>query len=63
MPMGFRQPVWAAGNLPRLSPWPPAVVLFVVWFTEDAGFKWQLDEYLHLAQVPDDDDQSEYRPL
>ena len=38
-------------------------VVFVAWFTDDAGFKWQLDEYLHLAQVPDDDDQIEYRPL
>jgi len=32
--------------------------VFVAWFTDDAGFRWQLDEYLHLVQV---DDESEYR--
>lgn len=32
--------------------------VLVTWFTDDAGFRWQLDEYLHLVQA---DDESEYR--
>lgn len=31
----------------------------VAWFTDDAGFRWQLDQYLHLVQS---DDESEYLP-
>ena len=23
----------------------------VVWFTDDAGFRWQVDEYVHLVQA------------
>jgi hypothetical protein len=30
--------------------------LFVAWFTDDAGFRWQLDEYLHLVQAGNDDE-------
>jgi hypothetical protein len=30
--------------------------VFVAWFTDDAGFRWQLDEYLHLVQVKDDEE-------
>jgi hypothetical protein len=30
----------------------------VVWFTGDAGIRWQLDQYLHLAPS---EDESEYR--
>jgi hypothetical protein len=41
-----------AGHMPE-----PDEVL-VVWFTDDAGFRWQLDEYLHLVRS---DDESEYR--
>jgi hypothetical protein len=33
--------------------------IIVVWFTDDAGFRWQLDEYLHLTQS---EDEGEYRP-
>lgn len=32
--------------------------VLVAWFTDDAGFRWQLDEYLHLVRS---DDESEYR--
>jgi hypothetical protein len=28
----------------------------VAWFTDDAGVRWQLDEYLHLVQVGDNDE-------
>lgn len=31
----------------------------VAWFTDDAGFRWQLDEYQHLVRS---DDESEYLP-
>jgi hypothetical protein len=31
----------------------------VAWFTDDAGFRWQLDEYLHLVSAGDE---SEYLP-
>jgi hypothetical protein len=31
----------------------------VAWFTDDAGFRWQLDEYQHLLRS---DDESEYVP-
>jgi hypothetical protein len=34
--------------------------VLVAWFTDDAGYRWQLDEYLHLVQV-DDDEEHEYR--
>jgi hypothetical protein len=27
--------------------------VLVAWFTDDAGFRWQLDEYQHLVQVDD----------
>jgi hypothetical protein len=30
--------------------------LFVAWFTDDAGFRWQLDEYQHLVQAGSDDE-------
>lgn len=33
--------------------------VLVAWFTDDAGFRWQLDEYMHLAQAGDSD---EYLP-
>jgi hypothetical protein len=33
--------------------------VLVTWFTDDAGFRWQLDEYLHLVQAGDND---EYKP-
>jgi hypothetical protein len=33
--------------------------VLVVWFTDDAGFRWQLDEYLHLVPAGDE---SEYLP-
>ena len=33
--------------------------VLVVWFTDDAGFRWQLDQYLHLVQS---DDENEYVP-
>jgi hypothetical protein len=33
--------------------------ILVAWFTDDAGFRWQLDEYLHLARASDED---EYQP-
>jgi hypothetical protein len=26
----------------------------VAWFTDDAGFRWQLDEHLHLAETKGD---------
>jgi hypothetical protein len=29
--------------------------VLVVWFTDDAGFRWQLDQYLHLVQSGDED--------
>ena len=32
--------------------------VLVAWFTDDAGFRWQLDEYSHLVQA---DDESEYQ--
>lgn len=31
--------------------------VLVAWFTDDDGFRWQLDQYLHLVQT---DDESEY---
>ena len=27
----------------------------VAWFTDDAGFRWQLDEYQHLVEAADGD--------
>lgn len=33
--------------------------LLVAWFTDDAGFRWQLDEYQHLVPARDGD---EYEP-
>jgi hypothetical protein len=27
-----------------------------MWFTDDAGFRWQLDEYLHLVEAGDNDE-------
>ena len=30
--------------------------ILVAWFTDDAGFRWQLDEYLHLVPARDGDD-------
>ena len=33
--------------------------VLVTWFTDDAGFRWQLDEYLHLVQS---DDETTYLP-
>ena len=33
--------------------------VLVAWFTDDAGFRWQLDQYLHLVQS---DDENEYVP-
>jgi hypothetical protein len=33
--------------------------VLVAWFTDDAGFRWQLDENLHLVTT---DDESEYLP-
>jgi len=27
--------------------------VLVAWFTDDAGFRWQLDEYLHLVTAGD----------
>jgi hypothetical protein len=30
--------------------------VLVAWFTDDAGFRWQLDEYQHLVQVNDGDE-------
>jgi hypothetical protein len=30
--------------------------ILVAWFTDDAGFRWQLDEYLHLVQAGNDDE-------
>lgn len=38
-----------------LNPEPDQVL--VAWFTDDAGFRWQLDQYLHLVRS---DDESEY---
>ena len=35
--------------------------VFVAWFTDDAGNRWQLDEYLHLVKA-NDGDESEYKP-
>ena len=29
--------------------------IVVAWFTDDAGTRWQLDEYLHLVQTADDE--------
>jgi hypothetical protein len=29
--------------------------LLVAWFTDDAGFRWQLDEYQHLVEAADGD--------
>jgi hypothetical protein len=29
--------------------------IMVAWFTDDAGFRWQLDDYLHLVQAADGD--------
>jgi hypothetical protein len=40
-----------------LRPEPDQVL--VAWFTDDAGFRWQLDQYLHLVRS---DDESEYHP-
>jgi hypothetical protein len=34
--------------------------VFVAWFTDDAGNRWQLDENLHLVEA-NDGDESEYR--
>lgn len=33
--------------------------VLVAWFTDDAGFRWQLNQYLHLVQT---EDESEYLP-
>jgi hypothetical protein len=33
--------------------------VLVAWFTDDAGIRWQLDQYLHLVQS---DDENEYVP-
>jgi hypothetical protein len=30
--------------------------ILVAWFTDDAGFRWQLDEYLHLVPAGDEDE-------
>jgi hypothetical protein len=35
--------------------------VLVAWFTDDAGFRWQLDEYLHLVDVKDAMEETEYR--
>jgi hypothetical protein len=40
-----------------LRPEPDQVL--VAWFTDDAKFRWQLDQYLHLVQSADE---SEYLP-
>jgi len=29
--------------------------IVVAWFTDDAGFRWQLDEFQHLAETKDDE--------
>jgi uncharacterized membrane-anchored protein YhcB (DUF1043 family) len=42
-----------------LPPEPDQV--FVAWFTDDAGNRWQLDEYLHLVKA-NVGDESEYKP-
>jgi hypothetical protein len=34
--------------------------VLVVWFTDNDGFRWQLDEYQHFVQS---DDESQYLPL
>jgi hypothetical protein len=31
-------------------------LVFIAWFTDDAGFRWQLDEYLHLVPAGDGDE-------
>lgn len=33
--------------------------VIIAWFTDDAGFRWQPDEYMHLAQP---ENESDYRP-
>jgi hypothetical protein len=38
----------------KLAVTPDMVV--VAWFTDDAGFRWQLDEYMHLVQVKDEEE-------
>jgi streptogramin lyase len=25
----------------------------IVWFTDDAGYRWQLDQFMHLAETDD----------
>lgn len=35
--------------------------VLVAWFNDDAGFRWQLDEYLHLVEVKDPLEETEYR--
>ena len=35
--------------------------IVMTWFTDDAGFRWQLDEHQHLVQV-NDGDERKYMP-
>jgi len=39
------------------DPRPEPDQVLVAWFTDDAGFRWQLDQYLHLVRS---DDEGEY---
>jgi len=38
---------------------PPDDPLLVIWFTDDAGHRWQLDEFQSLAEAADGD---RYKP-
>ena len=40
--------------------WEPDQIV-VAWFTDDAGFRWQLDENLHLVLADDETEYLAYR--
>jgi len=50
---GLRPGARCAFSFKELAREPDQVL--VVWFTDDAGFRWQLDQYLHLVRSEDED--------
>jgi hypothetical protein len=47
------RPNWQMGFMFKSVTTPDRLI--VAWFTDDAGFRWQLDEDLHLAPAAEDD--------
>jgi hypothetical protein len=51
--ISFIRPGWVSGFV--FTPVTSPDRLIVVWFTDDAGMRWQLDEDLHLVRAAPDD--------